>query len=98
MRGDVRDDEKRQVMIKQKHRPAVPVAVSLNSPVSHDPPISHNPPISHDPPQLHFDEFAYISQGRLKEGEDAYKRYAFNQQASEQFRSNRIIMDTRHYM
>ena len=62
-----------------------------------------NEPVSHDPPRLvhnneQFDEFAYLSQGRLKEGEDPYKKFAFNQQASEQFRSNRNIMDTRHYM
>ena len=46
----------------------------------------------------YFDEFAYISQGRLKEGEDPYSRYAFNQQASERFRSDRNVFDTRHYM
>lgn len=45
----------------------------------------------------HFNEFAYISEGGLKEGEDPYKRYAFNQKASERFRSDRNIMDTRHY-
>ena len=45
-----------------------------------------------------FDEVIYISQFRLRDGEDAYKRYAFNQQASERFPSDRNIMDTRHYM
>ena len=45
-----------------------------------------------------FDEVSYISQSKLREGEDAYKRFAFNQQASERFPSDRNIMDTRHYM
>ena len=45
-----------------------------------------------------FDEVSYISQSKLKEGEDAYKKFAFNQQASDQFQSDRNIMDSRHYM
>ena len=69
---------------------------------------ANDKPLSRDPPKLpfavgmtgnkHFNELAYITQGKLKEGEDAYKRYAFNQEASERFRSDRNIMDTRHYM
>ena len=68
---------------------------------------ANDEPLSRDPPKLpiavgmtgnkRFNEFAYISQGKLKEGEDAYKKYQFNQEASERFRSDRTIMDSRHY-
>jgi len=46
---------------------------------------------------FHFDELAYINPARLKEGEDPYRKFAFNQQASERFRSDRNVFDTRHY-
>ncbi|XP_065883429.1 polypeptide N-acetylgalactosaminyltransferase 2-like isoform X2 [Dysidea avara] len=45
-----------------------------------------------------FDELHYIYETRLKTGEDAYKRYAFNQEASDRIPSDRAIPDSRHYM
>jgi len=45
-----------------------------------------------------LDEINYIYETRLKNGEDAYKRFAFNQEASDRIPSNRAIPDSRHYM
>ena len=45
-----------------------------------------------------FDELNYIYETRLRNGEDAYKRYAFNQEASDRIHSDRAIPDSRHYM
>lgn len=45
-----------------------------------------------------FDEISYIYETRLKTGEDAYKKYAFNQEASDRIPSDRVIPDSRHYM
>ena len=54
-----------------------------------------------DPPKeifTKFDELNYIYETRLRNGEDAYKRYAFNQEASDRIHSDRAIPDSRHYM
>ena len=44
----------------------------------------------------YFDEKQYIDRTRLKQGQDAYARNKFNQQASDRIKSNRDIPDTRH--
>lgn len=44
----------------------------------------------------YFDEMNYIRKGSLRTGEDPYVRNRFNQQASDQLASNRVIPDTRN--
>lgn len=46
----------------------------------------------------YFDEIGYIQRGGLHTGEDPYVRNRFNQQASDQLPSNRVIPDTRNQM
>lgn len=46
----------------------------------------------------YFDEAGYIQRGGLRTGEDPYQRNRFNQQASDQLPSNRVIPDTRNQM
>lgn len=46
----------------------------------------------------YFDEAGYIHRGGLRTGEDPYVRNRFNQQASDQISSNRIIPDTQNQM
>lgn len=90
--ADGSDDDKitRKVIIQPKRPIARDVAVVSSK--------AHlaSPAVVDDKEQ--FDEVSYISQSKLKEGEDAYKKFAFNQQASDQFQSDRHIMDSRHYM
>ena len=49
-----------------------------------------------DIPWEDFNESGYIDQTRLKPGDDSYGRNKFNQQASDNTKSNRDVPDTRH--
>ena len=44
----------------------------------------------------YFDEKSYIDKTRVKPGQDAYARNKFNQAASDQLKSDRNIVDSRH--
>lgn len=44
----------------------------------------------------YFDEKTYIDKTRVQPGQDAYARNKFNQEASDQLKSDRAIMDSRH--
>jgi hypothetical protein len=44
----------------------------------------------------YFDEKSYIDKTRIRPGQDAYARNKFNQEASDQLKSDRGIMDSRH--
>jgi len=44
----------------------------------------------------YFDEKSYIDKTRLQIGQDSYARNKFNQFASDQLKSDRNIMDSRH--
>lgn len=49
------------------------------------------------PNMVGFNETSYI-RGSVRVSDDAYKRNAFNQEASDKQQSNRPLPDTRHYM
>ncbi|CAM9837564.1 polypeptide N-acetylgalactosaminyltransferase 16-like [Lampetra fluviatilis] len=44
-----------------------------------------------------FDEQAYLDGARWREGDDPYRRFAFNQRASDGLSSSRALRDARHY-
>ena len=44
----------------------------------------------------YFDEKSYVDKTRIRPGQDAYARNKFNQAASDQLKSDRSIMDSRH--
>ena len=94
----VDNNEERVVIIQPKHPAVVTADNAVSSPTAkeHVVPVLLDDPVENNIKQ--FDEVSYIAQGKLKEGEDAYKKFAFNQQASERFPSDRNVMDTRHYM